>query len=36
MLLVFTANVDNSDEIKKERVLAGRHQVTVVSEWCRT
>jgi hypothetical protein len=30
MLLVFTANANNSDEIKKELVLAGRHQVTVV------
>jgi hypothetical protein len=30
MLLVFTANANNSDEIKKELVLAGRHRVTVV------
>jgi len=30
MLLVFTSNANNSDEIKKELVLAGRHQVTVV------
>jgi hypothetical protein len=30
MLLVFTANANNSDEIKKEVVLAGRHRVTVV------
>ena len=30
MLLVFTANANNSDEIKKELVLAGRHHVTVV------
>jgi hypothetical protein len=30
MLLVFTANANNSDEIKKEIVLAGRHHVTVV------
>ncbi len=30
MLLVFTANANNSDEIKKELVLAGRHQVTVM------
>jgi hypothetical protein len=30
MLLIFTANANNSDEIKKELVLAGRHQVTVV------
>jgi hypothetical protein len=29
MLLVFTANANNSDEIKKELVLAGRHHVTV-------
>jgi hypothetical protein len=30
MLLVFTSNANNSDEIKKELVLAGRHLVTVV------
>ncbi len=30
MLLVFTSNANNSDEIKKELVLAGRHHVTVV------
>jgi TIR domain len=30
MLLVFTANANNSDEIKKELVLAGRHRVAVV------
>jgi hypothetical protein len=30
MLLVFTSNANNSDEIKKELVLAGRHQVIVV------
>jgi len=30
MLLVFTSNANNSDEIKKELVLAGRHGVTVV------
>jgi hypothetical protein len=30
MLLVFTTNANNSDEIKKELVLAGRHQVTVI------
>ena len=30
MLLVFSANANNSDEIKKELVLAGRHHVTVV------
>jgi len=30
MLLVFTSNANNSDEIKKELVLAGRHQVTVM------
>ena len=30
MLLVFTGNANNSDEIKKEVVLAGRHHVTVV------
>ena len=30
MLLVFTSNANNSDEIKKELVLAGRHSVTVV------
>ena len=30
MLLVFTSNANNSDEIKKEVVLAGRHHVTVV------
>src|ERR1700733_12436057 len=30
MLLVFTSNANNSDEIKKEVVLAGRHRVTVV------
>jgi hypothetical protein len=29
MLLVFTSNANNSDEIKKELVLAGRHRVTV-------
>jgi hypothetical protein len=30
MLLVFTGNANNSDEIKKEVALAGRHRVTVV------
>lgn len=30
MLLVFTSNANNSNEIKKELVLAGRHHVTVV------
>ncbi len=30
MLLVFTSNANNSDEIKKELVLAGRHRVTIV------
>jgi hypothetical protein len=30
MVLVFTTNANNSDEIKKELVLAGRHQVTVI------
>jgi len=30
MLLVFTSGANNSDEIKKELVLAGRHRVTVV------
>jgi len=30
MILVFTGNANNSDEIKKEVVLAGRHRVTVV------
>ncbi len=30
MVLVFTSNANNSDEIKKELVLAGRHRVTVV------
>ena len=30
MLLVFTSNANNSDEIKKELVLAGRNSVTVV------
>ena len=30
MVLVFTSNANNSDEIKKELVLAGRHYVTVV------
>src|SRR5208283_189163 len=30
MLLVFTSNANNSDEIKKELVLAGRHRVAVV------
>src|SRR5882724_765933 len=30
MILVFTSNANNSDEIKKEVVLAGRHHVTVV------
>jgi hypothetical protein len=30
MLLIFTSNANNSDEIKKELVLAGRHHVTVV------
>ena len=30
MVLVFTSNANNSDEIKKELVLAGRHHVTVV------
>jgi hypothetical protein len=41
MLLVFTSNANNSDEIKKELVLAGRHHVTVVPVrasrmWCPT
>jgi hypothetical protein len=30
MLLVFTGNANNSEEIKKELVLAGRHRVTVL------
>ena len=30
MVLVFTSNANNSEEIKKEVVLAGRHHVTVV------
>ena len=30
MVLVFTDNANNSEEIKKEVVLAGRHHVTVV------
>jgi hypothetical protein len=30
MLLVFTSNANNSDEIKKEIVLAGRHHLTVI------
>jgi TIR domain len=30
MVLVFSSNANNSDEIKKEVVLAGRHHVTVV------
>lgn len=30
MLLVFSSNANNSDEIKKELVLAGRHRVTVI------
>jgi hypothetical protein len=30
MLLVFTSNANNSEEIKKELVLAGRHRVTVM------
>src|ERR1700733_8455674 len=30
MLLVLNSNANNSDEIKKELVLAGRHHVTVV------
>lgn len=30
MLLVFTANANNSEEVKKELVLAGRHRVAVV------
>jgi hypothetical protein len=30
MLLVFTGNANNSDEIKKEVAVAGRHRVTVV------
>lgn len=30
MLLVFTSNANNSEEIKKELVLAGRNRVTVV------
>jgi TIR domain len=30
MILVFTSNANNSNEIKKEVVLAGRHHVTVV------
>ena len=30
MLLIFSANANNSDEIKKELVLAGRHRVAVV------
>jgi hypothetical protein len=30
MVLVFTSNANNSDEIKKELVLAGRYRVTIV------
>jgi hypothetical protein len=30
MLLVFTSNANNSDEIKKELVLAGKYRVTVM------
>src|SRR5262245_56501216 len=30
MVLVFTENANNSDEIKKELVLAGQHQVIVI------
>ena len=30
MILVFTSNANNSNEIKKEVVLAGRPHVTVV------
>jgi hypothetical protein len=30
MILVFTSNANNSDEIKKEIVLAGQHRVTVI------
>jgi TIR domain len=30
MVLVFSSNANNSEEIKKEVVLAGRHKVTVV------
>jgi hypothetical protein len=30
MLLIFTGNANNSEEIKKELVLAGRHRVTVL------
>jgi hypothetical protein len=30
MLLVFSSNANNSEEIKKEIVLAGRHHVTVI------
>jgi hypothetical protein len=30
MVLVFTSNANNSEEIKKELVLAGRHHVSVV------
>jgi TIR domain len=30
MILVFSGNANNSDEIKKEVVLAGRHRLTVV------
>lgn len=30
MLLVFTSNANNSDEIKKELALAGRHHLTVI------
>ncbi len=30
MLLVFTSNANNSDEIKKDLELAGRNHVTVV------
>jgi hypothetical protein len=30
MLLIFTSNANNSDEIKKELVLAGRHRVNVL------
>ncbi len=30
MLLVFSSNANNSEEIKKELVLAGRHRITVM------
>jgi hypothetical protein len=32
MILVFTSNANNSNEIKKEVVLAGRHHVTSRAE----